>query len=115
MYEYLKQRIQMDTNLRDDSQIKIICNSVNSVPKELKQFAEEIAMRVGTFKYKLENGDEYTKNGFLINHESVTMLYTWSDKPSSGLFELDNGTQLQINCDKSNRLCLGGFFSIYGM
>ena len=109
MYEYLKQRIQMDTNLRDDSQIKIICNDVNSVPEELRQYAEEdIAIRVGTFEYKRENGEEYTRNGFLIKHEGVIMLLTWAYEPISGCLNLKNGTQLQINFDKSNRLILGG-------
>jgi hypothetical protein len=52
MYEYLKQRIQTDTTLRDDSQIKIICDYFNSVPEELRQYVkEDIAMRFGTIKY----------------------------------------------------------------
>ena len=114
MYEYLKQRIQTDTKFVGDSQIKIICNDVNSVPEELRQYAEEdIAIRVGTFEYKRENGDDKTNNGFLIKHEGVTMLCTYAYKPSSGCFKLNNGTQLQINCDKSNRLDIG--FSIFGV
>jgi hypothetical protein len=39
MFEYLKERIQTDTEFVGDSQIKIVCNDVNSVPDELKQFA----------------------------------------------------------------------------
>jgi hypothetical protein len=113
MYEYLKQRIQTDTNLRDDSQIKIFCNDVNSVPEELKQFAEDIAMRVGTFEYKNKYGDSFN-NGFLIKHEGVTMLFTWAYWPSSGCFKLNNSTELQINCDKSNWLNLG-YYMLFGV
>jgi hypothetical protein len=61
MYEYLKQRIKTDTEFVGDSQIKIICNDVNSVPEELRQYAEEdIAMRLGKFTYKDEDGYEFT-------------------------------------------------------
>ena len=70
---------------------------------------------VGTFTYKDGDGKEYTDNGFLIKHVGVTMLFTWADKqPSSGSFKLYNGTQLQINCDKSNWLDIGEY-SIFGM
>ena len=80
MYEYLKQRIQTDTKFVGDSQIKIVCNDVNSVPEELKQYVEEdIAMRVGIFEYKYEDGYDRTNNGFLIKHEGVTMLLTYAN------------------------------------
>jgi hypothetical protein len=87
------------------------------VPEELRQYAEEdIAMRVGTFKYKRENGRDRTNNCFLIKHEGVTMLWTDAyDKPSSGCFKLNNSTELQINCDKSNWLNLGYYYSIFGV
>jgi hypothetical protein len=79
MFEYLKQRIQTDSKFVEDSQIKIICNDVNSVPEELRQYTEEyIAMRVGTFEYEKENGTKFNQIGFLIKHEGVTMLLTWS-------------------------------------
>jgi hypothetical protein len=52
MFEYLKQRIQTDTKFVGDSQIKIICSNIDSVPEELKQFSEDIAMNVGTFHYE---------------------------------------------------------------
>ena len=107
MFEYLKQRIQTDTKFVGDSQIKIICNDVNSVPEELRQYAEEdIAIRVGTFG---------CYNGFLIKHEGVTMLVTYAWKPISGCFKLNNGTELHINCDKSNWLYLDGWYSIFGV
>jgi hypothetical protein len=43
------------------------------------------------------------------------MLYTTSNiQPSSGYFELNNGRQLQINCEQSNFLFLG-FGYIFGV
>jgi hypothetical protein len=35
------------------------------------------------------------------------------DTPSSGCFQLKNGTELQINCEQSNKLDL--YWSIFGM
>jgi hypothetical protein len=34
---------------------------------------------VGTFTFKDEDGKEYTRNGFLIKHEGVTMLMTFAE------------------------------------
>jgi hypothetical protein len=75
---------------------------------------EDIAKNsVGTFTFKGYFAEE-TSNGFLIKHEGVTMLYTYAYKLSSGCFKLDNGTQLQINCDESNLLNLRGYW-LFGM
>jgi hypothetical protein len=66
MYEYLLERVQTDTKFVGDSHIKIICSNINSVPEQLRKFAEvDIAMNVGKFKYNSEYGYA-TENGFLI-------------------------------------------------
>jgi hypothetical protein len=86
------------------------------VPEELRQYAEDITMRFGTLIGKNGYGEELAYNGLLIKHEGVTMLLTvaW-DTPISGCFILNNGTQLQINCYKSNWLYLGYGVCIFGV
>jgi hypothetical protein len=60
MFEYLKERVQTDTKYVDDTQIKIICYDINSVPEELRHYAEvDIAGNtVGIFEYNYEYEDE---------------------------------------------------------
>jgi hypothetical protein len=105
MYEYLKDRVQTDTKYVGDSEIKIICYDINSVPDELRKFAEvDIDINVGILKLKDEYGDGYTRNAFFIKHEGVTMLFSYGFTPSSGYFKSNNGTELILNCEESNTL-----------
>lgn len=77
---------------------------------ETRRLKEQIVMNtVGTFEVKFKDEDDNivdaTVNGFFIKLQGVTMLVTSGCfEPISGTFKLMNGTELKINCQKSNTL-----------